>query len=214
MANVTLWKAVRVAMQSAIGPNLVITAVTRANPGVAACTAHGLANGNYVLFSGVQGMSQINNRIFRVSNVTANNFTLEAEDTTLYDTFVSGNAQLITFGTNFGTLLDFNVTGGEYPEVDTTTIHDVQASSVPGIPSALVITSSSIWDVADPALRAAKAASDVQGIRAFLLTFQNNQKFLFNGSVGTTLSPSGTAQEKVVTQLKITGNGGTTTLAN
>lgn len=215
MANkVTLWKGVAVAMQSVIGAALTISAITKANPGVATSTAHGLANGDFVLLSGVQGMVQVNNRPFRVTGVTANTFNLEGEDTTLYDTFVSGSAYKITFGTTFSTLLDCNVSGGEFAEIDTTTIHDNQATVVPGLPSALVITSNSIWDVSDPGLIAAKKASDLAAVRAFLFTFQNGQKYLINGYIGCTLSPGGSAQEKVTTPIKITANGGSTTYAS
>lgn len=214
MARTTLWKAVQVAMQSVIGADLTITGITKANPGVVAIASHGLANGDYVLLKDVQGMPEVNNKIFRVAGSTTGNFNLEGEDTTLYGTFVSGKANKITFGTTFSTLLDFNVSGGEFADVDTTTIHDYESSSMPGMPSPLVATSSSIWDTADTALKAAKAASDTQAQRAFLLTFQNGQKFLMNGSIGCTLIPVGSKGEKVTTNIKLSGSGKSNTYAS
>lgn len=214
MAKITLWKAVQVAMQSAIGADLTITAITKANPGQVSIGSHGLANGDYVLLKDVLGMPEVNNKIFRVSGSTAGTFTLEGEDTTLYGTFTSGKANKLTFGTTFSTMLDFNVSGGEFTDVDTTTIHDPESSSIPGLPSALVATSSSIWDVSDSALKAAKAASDSQGQRAFLLTFQNGQKFLINGYIGCTLAPVGSKGEKVTTNLKLSTNGKSNTYAS
>lgn len=214
MAKVTLWKGVGVAMQSVIGAAVTVTGISKANPGVVTAASHGFANGDYVLLSNIQGMLQVNNRIFRVASTAAGTFALEGEDTTLYDTFVSGQVQKITFGTTFSTLLDCSVSGGEFPEIDTTTIHDTQATSIPGLPSGLVVTSNSIWDVSDAGLIAAKKASDLQALRAFLFTFQNGQKFLLNGYIGATLSPAGSAQEKVTTSLKITGNGGSTTYSS
>lgn len=215
MAKVTLWKGVQVAMQSAITAAINVTAITKASQGVATtASAHSIAVGEYFLLTEVQGMIEVSNRLFRAAAGTAgSSITIEAEDTTLYNTFISGKVQKVTFGTSFTSLLDFNVAGGEFSEIDTTTIHDNQATSIPGLPSALVITSSSIWDVTDPGLIAAKKASDVVGIRAFLLTFQNQQKYLINGYVGATLSPGGTAQEKVTSPLKITANGGSTVYA-
>jgi hypothetical protein len=212
--KVTLWKGVQVAMQSAISAAIAVNAITKAAPGVlTSASAHGIVTGEYFILTEVQGMIEVNNRIFRAAAASGSTLSLEGEDTTLYGTFTSGKIQKLTFGTNFSTLLDFNVSGGEYSEIDTTTIHDFQATSIPGLPSALVITSSSVWDVSDPGLIAAKKAADVVGLRAFLLTFQNQQKFLVNGYVGATLSPGGTAQEKVTTSLKITANGGSTTYA-
>lgn len=214
MAKVTLWSGVQVAMQSVIGAALAVTAVSKANPCVATSTAHGLANGDYVLLQEVQGMTQINNRLFRVAGVTANTFNLDGEDTTLFDTFISGNAYKITFGTTFSTMLDINVSGGEFTPIDTTTIHDRQATSIPGIASALELSSTSVWDVSDPGLIACKKASDLKALRALLLTFQNGQKFLINAYVGATLSPTGSAQEKVTTALKFTANGPSTVYAS
>lgn len=215
MAKVTLWKGVSVAMQSAIAAAINVSAITKASVGgLTSAAAHGILVGEYFLLSDVQGMVEVNNRLFRAATVpTTTTLTVEGEDTTLYNTFISGKIQKVTFGVSFTSLLDFNVVGGEFSEIDTTTIHDAQATSIPGLPSAIVITSSSIWDVTDPGLIAAKKASDVAGIRAFLLTFQNQQKYLINGYVGATLSPGGSAQEKVTSPLKITANGGSTTYA-
>jgi hypothetical protein len=207
--KVVLWKGVQVAMQSAIATAINITGITKASPGVVTA-ANTFVAGDYVLLSDVQGMIQVNNRLFRVAAPSASSFTLEGEDTTLFDTFVSGKVQKVTLGVNFSTLLDFTVSGGETSEIDTTTIHDTQGTSVPGLPSALVITSNSIWNVSDPGLIAAKKASQVNGIRAFLLTFQTGDRFLVNGYISATLSPAGTAQEKVTTPIKITANGEST----
>lgn len=100
--GVSLWSKVAVAIQSALGSALTISAITKANPGVATSAAHGLSNGDVVLIS-AQGMHQVDQRVFRVANVAANTFELEGEDTTNYDTFTSGDAKLITFGTTLAT---------------------------------------------------------------------------------------------------------------
>jgi hypothetical protein len=210
--KVPIWKGVQVAMQSAIAAAINVTAISKASPGVVTA-ANTFVAGDIVLLTDIQGMIQVNNRLFRVIAPAAGSFSLEGEDTTLFDTFVSGKVQKITLGVNYSTLLDFTVSGGESSEIDTTTIHDTQATSAPGLPSALVISSNSIWNVADPGLIAAKKASDVQGIRAFMLTFQTGDKFLVNGYISATLSPAGSAQEKVTTPIKITANGGSTTYA-
>lgn len=211
--KVPIWKGVQVAMQSVIAAAITVTGISKASPGVVT-VANNFAAGDIVLLSEVQGMIQVNNRLFRVITPTAANFALEGEDTTLFDTFVSAKVQKVTLGVNFSTLLDFTVSGGESSEIDTTTIHDTQATSAPGLPSALVISSNSIWNVADPGLIAAKKASDVQGIRAFMLKFQTGDIFLVNGYISATLSPAGSAQEKVTTPIKITANGGSTTYAS
>ena len=107
MATVKKWSNVAIAMQSALGAAKTITGITVGATATVTSTAHGLSNGAYVLLT-VQGMRQVDGRIFRVSSSTTNNFVLEGEDTTAYDAFSSGAAQLITFGTSITTATTVN----------------------------------------------------------------------------------------------------------
>lgn len=56
--------------------NKTITGITQANPGVVTSAAHGFSNGDDVYISGVNGMTDVNGRFFRVAGVTANTFQL------------------------------------------------------------------------------------------------------------------------------------------
>lgn len=206
MANVYKWSNVAVAMQSALGATKSIGAggITKANPGVVTSTAHGFANGDYVLLF-VTGMYQVDGRVFRVAGQTANTFQLEGEDTTLYDTVVSGTAQLITYGTNASTLTGLSASGGNFDFIDVTTIHSNARQQIPGLPQPVNYEFTSIWDPADSALAAMKVASDNQAQRAFRFSFgTSGPKIVFNGYVGATLLPGGQAQDKVETQVVIT----------
>ena len=102
MPTPTVWKNVAVAMQSALAAAKTITAITKANPGVATSTAHGYSNGE-IVFLTISGMYQLNDKPVRVANVTANTFELEGVDTTLFETFSSGTAELVTLGTSITT---------------------------------------------------------------------------------------------------------------
>jgi len=206
MANVSIWAGVAVAIQSALAASKTVTAVTKASPGAVSSTAHGYSDGDYVLITAL-GMSQINGRVFRVSGSATNSFNLEAEDTTLYDTFTSGGAQKITFGTTVSTLTTVNASGGDFDFIDTTTIHDLIKSQIPGQATSSTYTFDSIWDVADAGLVALKTASDNKAQRCVRFTFANAQKLVFNGYIGTTLSPTGSAGDKVTTPVTITAFG-------
>lgn len=203
MPTTSLWSGVAVAMQSALGANKTITAITKANPGVVSSTSHGIANGAYVVLD-VLGMGQVDDRVFRVANQAANSFELEGEDTTLYDTFASGFANEITFGTTLATLTDLSASGGDFDFIDTTTIHALVKSQIPGAANPITYSFGSIWDVSDAGLVKLKAASALKALRAFRFTFSNGQKMVFNGFVGATLLPVGTAQDKVTTPVVIT----------
>jgi len=206
MANVSTWAGVAVAIQSALDAAKTITAITKASPGVVSSTSHGYSNGDFVLLK-VVGMNQVNNRIFRVANQASGTFELEGENTTAYDTFTSGTAEKITFGTTVSTLTTVNASGGDFDFIDTTTIHDIVKSQIPGQASPSTFTFDAIWDVADAGMVALKAASDNKAQRCVRFTFANGQKFLFNGYVGTSLSPTGQAGDKVTTPVTLTAFG-------
>lgn len=204
MASVRKWSNIAVAMQSALAAAKTITAITKANPGVATSTAHGYTNGTYVKLT-VQGMYQLDARVVRVANVTANTFELEGIDTTNFDTFSSGSAEAITFGTSITTATSVNSSGGDFDFIDTTTIHSNVKTQIPGAANPATFTFENIWDVSDAGLVAMKNASDSQAQRAFRFTFgTGGQIMTFNGYVGATLLPGGSAQDKVITSTTIT----------
>lgn len=72
-----------------------ITAITKANPGVITSSSHGLSNDEIVLIEDVGGMTELNNKYYKVAGVTSNTFTLKDIDdndidTTNFTTYTSG----------------------------------------------------------------------------------------------------------------------------
>lgn len=59
-----------------------ITGITQANPAVVTSVAHGFANGQEVFLKGVVGMTEVNQRNFKVAGVTADTFQLQLMDST------------------------------------------------------------------------------------------------------------------------------------
>lgn len=207
MATISKWANVAVSVQSALAATKTVTAITKASPAVCSSTTHGYSNGDYLLLA-VQGMYQVNYRVFRVSSVAADSFALEGEDSTNYGTFVSGTAAKITFGTSLATLTSINASGGDFDFIDTTTIHDNIKTQVPGLPNPATYNFDSFWDPSDAGLVALKSASDSQAQRAILFAFANGQKFTFNAYVGCSLSPTGSAQDLIKTSVVFTALGG------
>ncbi|WP_407280607.1 phage tail tube protein [Aromatoleum evansii] len=204
MATARKWSNVAVAMQSALAAAKTVTAVTKANPGVASSTAHGYSNGDYVLLT-AQGMFQIDGMVARVAGVTADTFQLEGVNTTDFDTFTSGTAEKITFGTSITTATTISASGGDFDFIDTTTIHSNVRTQIPGIANPSNFTMDNIWDVSDAGLVAMKSASDGQDMRAFKFTFgTGGQIMVFAGYVGATLLPGGAAQQLVTTGAVVT----------
>lgn len=201
-----VWSNVQVAMQSALAAAKTITGITKASTAVATSTSHGYANGDIVILA-VQGMWQLDTRTVRVANVTTNTFELEGVDSTLYDTFTSGTAQAITFGTTFSTIGDMSVSGGDFEMLDITTIHDNTKKTIPGVSSAIEVSGNFNWDPNDLGQIAMKSAADARALRAFRVVFSDGSRWLFTGYPGFTGSPTGSAQGKVSSPFKISSFG-------
>lgn len=59
-----------------------VTGITQANPGVVTTDAHGFANGDFVRFVGVKGMTEVNGDTYKIENKTSTTFELTGlEDT-------------------------------------------------------------------------------------------------------------------------------------
>lgn len=200
------WSNVQVSLQSALATADTITGITNANPGVVTSTAHGMANGDYVVLT-VNGMPALNDRVVRIANVAANTFELEGVDTTLLGTFTSGSAQAVTFGTTMTTLTGINASGGDPEFADVTTIHDNIRKQVPVVTSPMTMSFDSLFDAGDAGLVALKAAADALAKRAVRISFSSGSKIVFSGYVSASLTPTGSAQEAVKTGVTLTAAG-------
>lgn len=66
------------------GATKSIGGVTRASQAVVTSTAHGFANNDYIYITNVNGMTQLNNLRYRVSDVATNTFKIRNADTGAY----------------------------------------------------------------------------------------------------------------------------------
>lgn len=207
MTTATKWANVAVAMQSALAAADTITGITKANPAVVTATAHGLNNGDYVLIS-AQGMWQMDNKVVRVANKTTDTFECEGVNSTSFETFSSGTAEAITFGTSITSATTMSASGGDFDFIDTSTIHANVKTRIPGAANAITYSFDNLWDPSDAGQIAMKAASDAQALRSFKFTFGSGGKIVvFAGYVGFAGAPTGNAQDKVVTPAVITAFG-------
>jgi hypothetical protein len=69
-----------------------ITGATQANPVVVTSNNHGLQTGDTCAITGVVGMTQLNDRTFTVTRVSADTFSLNGEDGTGYTAYSSGGS--------------------------------------------------------------------------------------------------------------------------
>lgn len=212
MATVRKWSNVAIAMQSALGADKTITAIAVGATATVTAT-HDFSAGDYVVFD-VLGMHQLNGRCFRVLSVsTTVSFVIEGTgaaslDTSAFDAFTSGTCNKVTFGNSITTATSMSASGGDFDFIDTSTIHANVKTQIPGSANALSYSFDNLWDSADAGQIAMKAASDAQAQRAFKFTFGTGGPIMvFNGYVGFTGAPTGSAQDKIVSPAVITAFG-------
>lgn len=219
VSKVNKWVNVAIAMQSALGTTKTITAIAVGATATVTAT-HDFSAGDFVVFD-VLGMYQLNGRVFRVLSVsTTVSFVIEGDgaaslNTTGYDAFTSGTCQKITFGTSITTATSINASGGDFDFIDTTTVHVNQKSQVPGSANPLSYSFDNLWNPADSGQIAMLSASNSQATRAMKFTFGTGGNIMvFNGYVGYSGAPTGSAQDKVVSPAVLTAFGSPTYYAS
>lgn len=203
---VTLPNGALLHIGSAYGSALTVSAVTNANPAVATSTAHGLANGDYVVFT--SGWTRLNGRTFRVANITANTFELEGIDTTSVTTYASGSGigsvKKVTTWTQIQQALSITSSGGEQQFTDYQFLEADSAVRIPTFKSPVQLTLSVADDPTLPGYIAAKAANDDRSPRAFRISLPNSAKLAYNAYVSIASTPSLTVNEVMALEMTAT----------
>jgi hypothetical protein len=67
-----------------------ITGATQANPCVITIVAHGYSTGDMVMIAGVVGMTELNSKLYKITVIDADTFSLDGIDSTGYTAYTSG----------------------------------------------------------------------------------------------------------------------------
>lgn len=205
-------------MESAIATAKTISGITKAAPGVVSSTAHGLTNNDIVLLE-VQGMVELNGRLFKVVNSAADSFQLAGVDgstgidTTLYNTFSSGTVKKVTLGTSITGVQEFTFSGGDIKTVDTTTVNDLVDTQIVVGAAAQAADLTMQWDPSSAAQQAMIAAFQTRANKGFKVMWPDGAFVLWYGTVGYTGAPGGGKQGVTTSPAKITMLGGLTVCA-
>lgn len=172
----------RVEIQKTLGSAKTLTAVTKANPGVATSNAHGLTNGAVGILS-VTGMIELDKRMVRIANQATNTFELEGIDTTSFGTFTAGTFTEITAFDTFAQLQSFNMPEPAPNRIDITTIHDTVKKEIFGLDDSVTATFNMLADPKHVAVVNLREASRAKATRGFRVTLQNGTILLMNAYV-------------------------------
>ncbi len=164
-------------------PVVTITSITKANPGVATASGHGLTNGDVVKFAVIGGMVQLDGQAVRVSAVSTNNFTLEGLDTTTYDTWTVGSVDHVSAFTTFAASQSLTMPNPAPLKLDTTTLIDKVKKYVYGMPDAPDGSITGLFNPGGAAEALIIAATNANASLVFRITFASGQKRIFNAFV-------------------------------
>lgn len=177
---------ITVSVEKTLGAPITVTALTKANPGVATAAAHGLAEGDIVRFSVSAGMVELDGQAVRVTGTGSDQFTLEGLDTTSYSTWSSGTATEVTAFSTMSNAQTVSMPNPAPAKIDVTTLIDKAKQYAYGLPDA---PDGSITGLFNPTLEAEtliKAATKTNTALVFKLAFPSGapvRTTVFNANV-------------------------------
>lgn len=186
-----------IAIGSAYGSPITISAISNASSAVATATAHGLSNGDIVVIT--SGWSRLNGKAVRVSTVATNTFVLEGINTTSTTVYPPGSGigtcKEVTTFTQLSQILSSSTNGGEQQFLEYQFLEADAQTRIPTFKSASGLTLS-IGDDPDLAgYAAAEDANDDREPRALRVALANGSFIYYYGYVSVNKTPSLTVNE-------------------
>lgn len=166
---------------SAVGSALTTTILTNAAPCVVTSTAHGLANGDYVVVT--SGWSRLTDKVWRVANITANTFELEGSDTSSTSVYPAGSGtgsvKKVTTWTQLTQVLNVTSQGGEQQYATYQPLEGDREVRIPTVKSGGGLDIEVGDDPTLTGFQAFQTANDNRTAYAVRITSANSAKSLF-----------------------------------
>lgn len=175
-------RAVRVEVALTYAATKTISAITKANPGAATSTSHGLTAGTIGHLTSVGGMIELEDQVVSVQGVATNTFNLEGINTTGFTTFDTSAifTPVSTWGT-LSTTTSYEIGGGDVTQLDTTTLLDNQMQNDAGMLGLSNVTLSQFNDLQSSAMAFVRAAAISNSLVIFRITNSNTERRIFRG---------------------------------
>jgi len=188
MAQPLIGRKTRVEVQSTVGADVTISAITQANPAVVTYTGTTtVANGDIVVISDdIEGMQEMSGQVARVANLNlgANTFELEGVDATDFGA-LTGTTTFSQVSTWVTLGKARNVTsGGASPNtLDATVLLDRREQKVFAQNPAPDITIDSLSDLLSAGSQIVEEAAENNDPLVFRVTMSDGQRRIFRGYV-------------------------------
>lgn len=195
--SVSLPNGITLALATAYGSPLTVSALTNANPAVATSTAHGLSDADIVVVT--SGWQKLNDRAVRVSGSTTNAFDYEGIDTsstTLYPAGSgTGSVKKVNTFTQISQILDCQTSGGDMQFANYSFLEQDFETQLPTQASPMTINLTIADDATLAGYAALKAAAEARDVRVLKCTFPNGSIILYNGYVSFNETPTMTKNQ-------------------
>jgi hypothetical protein len=171
-----------------------ITAITRANPGVVTCTAHGFDTGDQIYITDVLGMENVNENTYTITKINDNSFSIGV-DTSGYEIYTSaGTATQRLFYAE-----------GDYPACDTFYEQRLAVAGSNNDPQTIDFSVSGDYEnfVPDPAVDDAAVTYTIVSGKVDRIRWLIGQEFLFAGTIGGIWKVGATNLMEPLTQTNI-----------
>lgn len=171
----------RIEIAATYGAAKVVTAITKAKPGVASSAAHGLANGSVGYFDAVIGMDELQDQAVSVSNQASGTFELQKLNTTNYGSFVSGNFIPVLTWLTLSKATGYDIPNAETDKLDATTLLDTIKQEDAGLLAAQSVTINGFSDAQGAALDLLLDAAVTSQKVIARITLSNGERRIWRG---------------------------------
>lgn len=198
--SVALPNGVLLALATAYGTPVTMSALSNANPAVATVTdTTGFTDGDYVEVT--SGWSRLNQRVVRLTSVSASPETMALEGINTTDTedypagSGTGSVREISTFTQISQILELTTSGGDQQFVTYSFLEQDFESQLPTVQSPITITMQIADDPTLAGYIALKAAAESRELTALRATLPDGSKLLYNGYVSFNETPSMTKNQ-------------------
>lgn len=175
-----------------LGSALAVSGLTNAAPAVATSTAHGLADGDIVLLT--SGWTRINERAWKVDELSANTFSLLGTDTT--DTVVyptgtgTGTVKEVTAWTSVSQVTNVTSSGGDMQFAQYSFLEEDIGRQIPTQANPITYTLTVADDPSQVGYAALKAAATSRALTVLRCTLPSGSVLLYVGYVSFQETPT------------------------
>lgn len=167
-------RGTRIEVAATFGTAKVVTAVSKASPGVATSAAHGMANNTVGYFNNVNGMVQLEKQACRLKNVATNTFELQGLNTSQYSDFVSGEFINVLTWQTLAEATSYRFGGGSAEKLNATRLIDIVTQEELGnLPADALNIGVLAQDTPSAAMALFENAVQTQGICIVRITLGN-----------------------------------------